>query len=507
MQNPFWKMAKLSAVAALGMFTANAFAVDACKDDMGHVGSGHVVSGNRTGSISGTQWGYEQWSAGGSNSMTYYDNGTFKAEWTNNDDYLARVGFRYGDNGPGVDHTTKHYTVDYKYTKTGKASYGYIGVYGWTVNPQVEYYIVDDWYSQPNENYVGKKFGEITVDGATYTVHAFLRQQEASKTGTSTFLQIFSIRKTPRQCGHIDISAHFKKWDELFTGQTAELKGSKGGGSTTLKFGKVTEVMLMNEAGGNATGTVDYTYFAMSDNGESSEVTPVEPVKEIERRPFQGVKAKIPGVIEAENFDEGNNEVSYYDDSETVEEGANTEYRGENYFVDIVGTGDGYAVGYTTAGEWLEYTVDIAAAGEYTAEALLVNGATDGTISISVDGEKAGEIAFTKSADEKWETYAPASGKVKLPAGEHIIRVTFEDGYSNLDKITFKALDDTGIHSSLRLQTAAGTYQVFDMQGRILGSIQVSAGSSLSDALRARFQNAGAFLVKRGNQVKMSRNE
>lgn len=64
---------------------------------------------------------------------------------------------------------------------------------------QVEYYIVDDWYSQPNEQYIGAKFGEITVDGAKYTIHAFLRQEEPSKTGTSTFLQIFSVRQTPRQ--------------------------------------------------------------------------------------------------------------------------------------------------------------------------------------------------------------------------------------------------------------------------------------------------------------------
>jgi hypothetical protein len=240
--------------------------VDPCNDQMPTAaGSAHQVSGNKTGDISGTPWGFEQWSGGGSNSMTYYDNGTFEANWSNNQDYLTRVGFRYGDNGPGVDHNTKHYAVDYRYTKTGSAQYGYIGVYGWTVNPQVEYYIVDDWYSKPNEQYIGEKFGEIEVDGAKYTIHAFLRQQETSPWGTMTFLQIFSVRQTPRQCGHIDISAHFKKWDELFTGQTKQLRGSKGGGSTQLKFGKVTEVTLMTEAGGNATGSVEYTYFNMTD--------------------------------------------------------------------------------------------------------------------------------------------------------------------------------------------------------------------------------------------------
>ena len=278
MKNLFGAGVKFGLALTLGL-TTSAFAADACTDQMAKAaGSAHPVSGNKIGEISGTPWGFEQWSGGGTNSMTYYDNGTFEAEWSNNQDYLTRVGFRYGDNGPGVDHNTKSYAVDYRYTRTGSAQYGYIGVYGWTVNPQVEYYIVDDWYSKPNEQYIGEKFGEIEVDGAIYTIHAFLRQQEPSKTGTSTFLQIFSIRQTPRQCGHIDISAHFKKWDELFTGQTKSLRGSKGGGSTELKFGKVTEVMLMTEAGGNATGSVDYTYFNMTDTAPEPESSSSEEV-------------------------------------------------------------------------------------------------------------------------------------------------------------------------------------------------------------------------------------
>ena len=52
---------------------------------------------------------------------------------------------------------------------------------------------MDDWYSKPSEQYVGEKFGEITVDGAKYSIHAFLRQQEPSKSGTSTFVQFFSF--------------------------------------------------------------------------------------------------------------------------------------------------------------------------------------------------------------------------------------------------------------------------------------------------------------------------
>lgn len=260
-------LAGIGLAMTLGL-AVSAFAADACNDNMGHTGNGSQVSGNRVGSINGTPWGYEQWYQGGNASMTYYNNGTFKANWSGSSDYLTRVGYQY--NGNGIDHKSKNFAVDYKYTKTGNAQYGYIGVYGWTKNPETEYYIVDDWFSKPSEQYVGEKFGEITVDGAKYSIHAFLRQQEPSKSGTSTFVQFFSIRETPRQCGHIDISAHFKKWDELFTGQQKQLRGSKGGGSASLKFGNVTEVMLMTEAGGNATGSVDYTYFNMVDNATSS---------------------------------------------------------------------------------------------------------------------------------------------------------------------------------------------------------------------------------------------
>ena len=150
-------------VMTLGL-AVSAFAADACNDNMGHTGNGSQVSGNRVGSINGTPWGFEQWYQGGNASMTYYSNGTFKANWSGSSDYLTRVGYQY--NGNGIDHKTKNFAVDYKYTKTGNASYGYIGVYGWTKNPETEYYIVDDWYSKPSEQYVGEKFGEITVDAA-----------------------------------------------------------------------------------------------------------------------------------------------------------------------------------------------------------------------------------------------------------------------------------------------------------------------------------------------------
>ena len=268
--------------------------VDACQDDvnMGHPGEGNIIEKNRIGSIKNTPWRFEQWYDGGEAAMTVYDNGTFKSELDEAADYIARVGFRY--DSTGIDHTTKAFAADYKYTRSGKAgNNNYLGAYGWTTKPQVEFYIVDDWWDgpRPNELYVGEKFGEIEVDGAKYSIHAFLRQQEPSTTGTSTFMQIFSIRETPRQCGHIDISAHFKKWNELFTGQEKILRGSKGGAKAKLEFGRPTEISIMAEAGYCKDCSIDYTYLNIVDNAYSSSEKPESSSSEVESSSSEEAKS------------------------------------------------------------------------------------------------------------------------------------------------------------------------------------------------------------------------
>ena len=240
--------------------------IDACNDEMPvSKGSGIALSGNTEAPIGNTPWNIRQWYANGNASLTYYANGTFKANWNNVNGYMVRVGFFYDKNGSGKNVGNTHYSADYKYVKTGSASFGYIGVYGWTLNPMVEYYIVDDWYYKPVESYLGQKMGELTVDGATYTIYAIVQKNMPTDWGTSTILRISSVRATPRQCGHIDIQAHFNKWNELFTGQQVNLPSSDGYVNYTLKFGNVVSVNLLTETANGATGSVEYTYVNLSE--------------------------------------------------------------------------------------------------------------------------------------------------------------------------------------------------------------------------------------------------
>ena len=250
-KNMFSKTAKALVLLTFGLLSTNALAdIDACKDEMGHEGSGKTDRGSDnnsvTGNVGSTPYHYEIWYQGGNNVMTYYDNGTYKASWSGTNDFLARVGFKYNE-----DKTYEQLgPIDayFKWNKQGSAGgYNYIGVYGWTVNPLVEYYIVDDWFNKPGANLLGQKKGEFEVDGDVYEIWLNRRYNAPSIKGNSDFPQYFSVRKSNRSCGHIDVTAHFKKWEEL-----------------GLKMGKMYEAKLLVEAGGGA-GSFDVTYFKMTD--------------------------------------------------------------------------------------------------------------------------------------------------------------------------------------------------------------------------------------------------
>ena len=229
---------------------SNSGTIDACKDQMGHEGSGKVDNGrdnqSATGNVGSSPYHYEIWYQGGNNSMTSYDNGTFTAKWSGTNDFLARVGFKYNE-----DKTYEELgPIDayFNWKKSGNAGgYNYIGIYGWTVDPLVEYYIVDDWFSEPGPNLLGQKKGEFTVDGATYEVYQNQRNNAPSIKGTKTFPQFFSKRKGARSCGHIDVTAHFKKWESM-----------------GMKMGKMYEAKVLVEAGGGS-GSFDVSYFKMTD--------------------------------------------------------------------------------------------------------------------------------------------------------------------------------------------------------------------------------------------------
>ena len=273
------KMMKLGLALMMGT-SVSAYAVDACTaGEMPLKGDAHVVTGSQNGSFPGSALSYQLWFDGANTSngkkLTYYDGGLFKAEWDDTYDFLARVGFSY--DGDGVNLKTKNFSLNYRYTKNVESGGAYVGVHGWTAKPLNEFFIIDDWVGDIES--FGRKFGEIEVDGAKYAIYALLHEEGEAFREYTYFMRITSIRETPRECGHISVSAHLNKFAELFAGQSDSIPNLKGTlKNVALKFGNLSSVMATVEAFGDgyAKGSIEYTYMDFISNwyaeGSSSSV-------------------------------------------------------------------------------------------------------------------------------------------------------------------------------------------------------------------------------------------
>ena len=166
------------------------------------------------------------------------------------------------------------------------------------------------------------------------------------------------------------------------------------------------------------------------------------------RTPFNGVK-EIPGIIECEDFDAGAEGMSFHD-SDYVNEGDVKDYRDNGGGVDLVKGNGGTVIGYTAQGEWLDYTVNVAQAGEYEYEATVSSGNDGAAFSLSVikDGQmtQLAKVKVPKTGDNDWSKYKTVTGKLSKPleAGEQTLRITIEGAYANIDKIEIKSTE-TGI--------------------------------------------------------------
>jgi beta-xylosidase len=146
---------------------------------------------------------------------------------------------------------------------------------------------------------------------------------------------------------------------------------------------------------------------------------------------YLGSPRTVPGTIEAEDFDPGG-----YSDTTTGNEGG--AYR-TDVDVDIKALGTGYAIGWMTAGEWLEYTVDVLVEGDY---GIVVRaGAVDAgrTLDIFQCGTSlTGPVAVPQIA--AWgEMASTTTAPVHLAAGLQVIRVTVGGSdYLDFDSLTLQ---------------------------------------------------------------------
>jgi GH35 family endo-1,4-beta-xylanase len=229
--------------------------------------------------------------------------------------------------------------------------------------------------------------------------------------------------------------------------------------------------------------------------------TPPEPQK-----PFRGVAFDIlADRIEAEDFDvpgvgrneDGTSNNSYYD-SDSDNNGGSSYREGTGVDIkDNIGSNQ-HAIGWNATGDWLEYTINVPEAGDYTLYAA-VSG-EGGQLQFSLDGTDIGDLlTVSKSnaepSDEEvdesvYGDFFKVKTNVTLPSGQHILRMTVVQQWFDIDFFNFVKGKDAEDNAPVGTEAIAGNihmstphlveYDLIDIHGARLGHF---SAYSLNEAI------------------------
>jgi beta-xylosidase len=237
--------------------------------------------------------------------------------------------------------------------------------------------------------------------------------------------------------------------------------------------------------------------------------------------PFGSAPVAIPGTIETENYDRGGQGIAF-SDNDVVNSGNQSRMK-EAVDIENSSTG-GFNVGWTNAGEWLEYTVNVTENSIYTLLTIAASPNKNSSIRLKIDGNDiAGPVIIPNTGG--WQSYDTiTTTNVRLKAGTHIIQLFEETGGFNIDKIIFEKGTVTSSAPPLNknknyrifpnpasaeviIETSeqspvAFHCTIFDLQGKMIKTAENKTDKNRI-SVDVRGINAGCYLIKifSGNNV------
>jgi hypothetical protein len=171
--------------------------------------------------------------------------------------------------------------------------------------------------------------------------------------------------------------------------------------------------------------------------------------------PYDGTPAGIPGTVQAANYDTGGPGVAY---SVTSVNGTGNSYRSDGVDLESCSdTGCGDDLGWTAAGQWFKYTVNVATAGTYAVSFRLASpsGVTDGLhIANAAGSNLSGNVSVPATGG--WQTWTTVTASVTLPAGQQTLTVDQDNGGWNLHYMAFATGGNTDL--ALNAPVSASSY-------------------------------------------------
>jgi len=181
----------------------------------------------------------------------------------------------------------------------------------------------------------------------------------------------------------------------------------------------------------NNIGTGNYLLTARAtDNIGNSTTSAPRTIRVINgETPFAGFPQTVPGIVQAEDFDNGGEGVAYHDTDASNNGG---QYRSTAVDIETAtDTGGGFDVGWTAAGEWLRYTINALVDGSYTLQVRVASSGDGGTFHVEFDGvNKTGPM--TNSNSGGWQTWRTLTiNNLGLTAGQHVMRLVMDSNGAN----------------------------------------------------------------------------
>lgn len=174
----------------------------------------------------------------------------------------------------------------------------------------------------------------------------------------------------------------------------------------------------------NSARTYALTCTASDGSTATDSISVVTQVSQPVQTPFLGAPFAVPGTLQAEDFDNGGEGIAWHDTDPGNGWGV---YR-TNVDVDIApgsDVGGGYVAANAWAGEWMEYTVNVAAAGTYTFEARVASDGLGGIFHVEFGGiDRTGPIQVPNTGG--WGVWQTISRTVNLSAGQQVMRVSLD---------------------------------------------------------------------------------